>query len=404
MARWVVVGAGAAGCVVAARLAARPDHEVTLLEAGAAAVPEAARGASFFDSLAMAGLTFPGAFRRGRGLGGSSVVNAMVATTGGAAQYRSWGWTDVAAAFARVRVPSEPADGAERGPLDRAVLAAAADASAVALTRRDGRRVTAADAYLTDGDQPIVRTGSQAVRIVLDGRRAVGLLLAGGEHVPADQVVVTAGAIGTPALLLASGVDTPGVGMGLRNHPAVPVLLRLRSGVQVATDGLVTSTLLRRGDIQVLPMNHLGPDAPGLAMLLVALMTPTGVGRVSLDCAAAAGVEHDGVGPEPLVEHRLSDRDRARLAAGVMIADELIEHPELAALVEDVSIGASPAGIFHPTSTCAMGTVVDDRAAVNGYHGLHVADASVFPDIPATNTYLPTLMLAERLVVRLAAT
>jgi choline dehydrogenase len=59
--------------------------------------------------------------------------------------------------------------------------------------------------------------------------------------------------------------------------------------------------------------------------------------------------------------------------------------------------------VYHPTSTCAMGTVVDDDGALVGYEALHVADASVFPDIPWANTYLPTLMLAERLASRLTA-
>ena len=72
------------------------------------------------------------------------------------------------------------------------------------------------------------------------------------------------------------------------------------------------------------------------------------------------------------------------------------------ALVEDVTVGEAPAGVYHATSTCRMGTVVDDDGAVVGCDGLHVVDASVFPDIPTTNTYLPTLMLAERLAARLA--
>jgi choline dehydrogenase len=65
-------------------------------------------------------------------------------------------------------------------------------------------------------------------------------------------------------------------------------------------------------------------------------------------------------------------------------------------------VGAQPAGVYHATTTCAIGVVVDDAGAVVGYDGLYVADASVFPELPSTNPYFPTLMLAERLAARLA--
>ena len=127
-------------------------------------------------------------------------------------------------------------------------------------------------------------------------------------------------------------------------------------------------------------------------MLLVVLMTPTGVGHVTVS---------GGAPEEIVVHHALSPADRAGLAKGVLVAQRLLEHPAMSSLVADVEIGEAPAGIFHPTSTCALGTVVDDDGAVRGYERLHVADASAFPGIPSTNTYLPTLMLAERLASRL---
>ena len=129
---------------------------------------------------------------------------------------------------------------------------------------------------------------------------------------------------------------------------------------------LVTGSLLRRGDIQVVALNHLGPDTPGHGMLLVAAMTPT-----------------------------------ARLDAGLALVQELLAHAAFRDLVDHVEVGAPGEGIFHFTSTCAMGVVVDDDGLVAGTQNVHAVDASVFPDIPATNTYLPTLMLAERLADRL---
>ena len=141
------------------------------------------------------------------------------------------------------------------------------------------------------------------------------------------------------------------------------VTLRLRADVD--PHSLVTACLLRRGDVQVLALNHLGPDAPGHAMLLVAAMAP---GCLDAGLALAARAARP-----PRVHRARRRRHRRR----------------------------RPAGIYHATSTCPMGTVVDDDGLVVGTDNVHVVDASVFPDIPSTNTYLPTLMLAERLAARL---
>jgi hypothetical protein len=163
-------------------------------------------------------------------------------------------------------------------------------------------------------------------------------------------------------VLTASGIGHPG--LGLRNHAGLPVTLRLRQEVDVHS--LVTGSLLRHGDAQVVALNHLGPDAPGHGMLLVAAMTPT-----------------------------------VRLDTGLALVRELLTHAAFRDLVDHVDVGAPGEGIFHFTSTCAMGVVVDDDGLVAGTQNVHAVDASVFPDIPATNTYLPTLMLAERLADRL---
>ena len=373
MAHWVVVGAGSAGCVVARRLADTAGNVVTLVEAGPGELPERMRGASFFAALAEPGRVFPGSFVRGRGLGGSSAVNGMIATPGDLRQYEAWGWVDAADAFARIRVPCERAADAELGPLDRALLTAAPDAATVPLTRRGGRRVTAADAYLASPPATLtVRTGATVTGIVLAGRRAVGVELADGSTIESDAVVAAAGAVGSPALLSNSGVEATGLGDGPRNHPAVPVTLRFTENVDVDEQGLVTATLLRRGDIEIVPLNHLGPGDDRFAMLLVVLLNPSG------------------------------RDDHGQLDGGVELARELLEHPAFGRIVTEVSVGEAPGGVYHATSSCAMGVVVDDVGAVFGYDGLYVVDASVFPEIPTTNPYLPTLMLAERLAARLA--
>jgi choline dehydrogenase-like flavoprotein len=388
--RWVVVGAGAAGCVVAGRLA-EAGEEVAVIEAGPATVSEGQRGASFFDALAVPERIFPGPFLRGRGVGGSSAVNGMIAVPGDAEQYASWGWTDVASARDAVRVPMVPATDDELGPIDRALLAAAGDAERPALTRRARQRVTAWDAYLGAGAPPLLGpvdlwAGAPAAAVRFDGDVATGVELADGAIVDGDVVVLCAGAIGTPLLLRASGVDLPGVGAHLRNHAALVVRLRLRPDVPGDPHGLVSGVLLRRDDVQLLAVNHHGPTDPATAGLLVADLASTGVGRVTEDGA---------------VEQVVSDVDHRRLVAGVELALQVLAHPAFAELVADVKVGAAPEGVYHPTSTCRMGDVVDADGAVVGRRRLHVADASIFPDLPTANPYLPTLELAERMVPRI---
>jgi choline dehydrogenase-like flavoprotein len=411
---WIVVGAGSGGCVAAARLAEDPARPVTLLEAGGPVVADP-------TSSTFAGLTAsrgpgvpPRTYLAGRGLGGSSAINGMLARRGDAAQYARWGWSDVTDAWARVAIPAELPSDDELGPLDRALLRAEPDARTIPLTRRDGRRVTSADAYLGDRSARPgleVRTGSVVDRVLLDGRRAVGVRLVDGSELAADHVVVAAGALHTPAVLLRSGVDTPGIGTGLQDHPSAAITIELREGVRVEPDGLLVATALDRDDLQVLPLNHVGGRYAALAC---ALMRPRGrAGRVALAADPSA---------EPVVDLALfaDRRDLTRLRDGIRWTLDLLDRPafrELAAgcfvddhgtpaeaLGDDDAIErwllAAPPVHYHATSTCAIGSVLDDDGAVRGYEGLYVCDASAFPSVPATNPHLPTTMLAERLAAR----
>lgn len=386
--------------------------------------------ADFLDALDVADRTFrslvatrtaggePAPYRRGRGVGGSSAVNAMVALRGDPGLYRSWGWHDADAAWAAVALPEELVAAAELGVVDRALLAAAPDAERARLTRRNGRRVTSAEASLWPvlGRENLdVRTDSTVDRVVFDGRRAIGVRLADGVVVEADRVVLAAGAIHSPAILLRSGVDTPGVGVGLQDHPSAPLTLQLRDGLGAAPGSLAIGSLLRRGPWQFLPMNHLGRDAPGLGLLMTALMRPTGR-------AGTVGLRSDDPSTDPVVDFALLDdpADVAALVAGVGLALELLATPAFEEIVAQVFIDGfgTPASTLgddrtierwvrgavgdyvHASSTCAMGTVVDDDGRLIGYDGVHVCDASVFPTIPDVNTHLPTTMLAERLSAR----
>lgn len=435
--RWIIVGAGSAGCVVANRLSARPDADVVVLEDGPDlapdAVPAAIAGPSFFDAMAAPGRMYPDLhatmttggeprlYRRGRGLGGSSAVNAMVALRGAPDLYRSWGWDDCDAAWQRVAVPAAVAADHEVGAVDRA-LRTHADAEAARLTRIEGRRVTAAEAYLWPAaDRPnlSVQPGCSVDRIEFDGSTVRGVALSDGTTLEADRVVLCAGAIHSPAVLLRSGLANHNIGRNLQDHPSVVFTLQLVPDAHHPPSSLPVASVIhqRRGAnlLQLLPMNHLGtaPETAGLGALLAALMTPKGnAGTITVDAMGA-----------PVIDFALlaDDEDVRGLQDAAELGLELLASEAFGDIVEQVFIDDqgttvdaldSPRAIeqwvrgscgdyVHATGTCAMGAVVDDRGAVDDTQGLYVVDASVFPSIPDANTHLPTLMLAERLAPRL---
>lgn len=422
MTRWIVVGAGSAGCVIAGRLAARPDSEVVLVESGPGWSTDPLSD-SFFDALAGDGRTYPDLratrvagqpatrYQRGRGLGGSGAVNAMVALSGG--PY-----------VADHLLPIEEPGVDELGRVDRALLAAAPDAIRAPLTRRDGRRVTTADAYLGSGrvgEHCEIRTETIVDRVLFVGssatrRRAVGVVTADGETIDADRVVVSAGAIHSPAILLRSGVDVVGIGEGLQDHPSAPISLALAPDAVADPSSLVVGAVLARDPIQILPMNHLGSHLTDYGLLLAALMRVESRGRVRL--------ADDDPRVDPVVEFDMLAHpdDVAGMVAAVRVALGLLETDAFRAIVEAAYVdehGTRATALtdddsierwvrhhvgdyVHASSTCRMGVVVDEDCRVLGHDGLMVCDASVFPGVPEVNTHLPVVMLAETMSARWA--
>jgi choline dehydrogenase len=253
-----VVGGGAAGCVVASRLAATGDRSVVLIEAGpdlrSATPPDWHDGWTLpkpldweFESEPDAtGAT--GKLRRGRVLGGTSWLTRF-AVRGAAADFDAWaargnpGWRyeDVLPAFRRLerdaefgddrwhgtsgpipitRYPATGPSGIHAGALDAltaAGFATVADHNApdavgvgrIPMSSRDGRRSTTSDAYLPAGEDPptlTIRADAPVASVQVEAGRATGVKLADGSVIHADQVVVCAGTYGSPAILMRSGI------------------------------------------------------------------------------------------------------------------------------------------------------------------------------------------------------
>jgi choline dehydrogenase-like flavoprotein len=488
---YIVVGGGTAGCVVAARLSQDPDTSVLLLEAGGAERTEAMRvpngwpgnlgsPADWANVTTPQSEAGPVAYPRGQCLGGSGAINAMAHVRGHRAVYNEWaaagapgwGFADLLPYFRRSEHTEEgdpalrgtsgparvgPVPEQERHPVAAGFAQALSELGCpvtddlsgahqegvawVDLAIAGGERVSPADAYLRpvlDRPNLTVEVGCLVTRLLVEHDRCTGVThLQHGALVEArtaGEVIVCAGAVGSPQLLLLSGIgsagqlqalgievvaDLPGVGQNLQDHPIVMACYATPEPLPPSryNHGEMYAALRseRAGEYPdlhlfpiLLPLAPAGHQPPAAGFALVAgVVAPDSRGSVRL--ASANPQTAPLIDPDFLRE----PWDTDRLVEGLGIVRQAAHSAALAGLrANEVWPGPdvrSPAALrayirrtvgsyYHAAGTCRIGTgaVVDTQLRVHSVAGLRVADASVMPVIPNAHPNATVLAIAER--------
>jgi choline dehydrogenase len=491
----IVVGGGSAGAVVARRLVDRGDVRVLLLEAGGLDTNPAIHDPRRVHELWLAEEdwayeTTPQphaagrrlAWPRGRVLGGSSCLNAMVWVRGAPQDFDTWAylgadgwsWRDVLPVYERIerREPSNPGtvsilSGFEPDALHVSIVEAAGQCgipfnadyngasqdgiSYMQYTIEDGVRHSTAAAYVhpvEDDPNLEVLVGAHARRLLFEGTRCVGVEWSRGGHVEqahAGEVVISGGTIGSPQLLLLSGVgpadhlravgvdvvaDVPGVGENLHDHLLSPVIFSAEREIGPPSPGLpACQTHLfwrsRAGapvpDIQ--PIHFMAPmyedwmEGPENGFtLLGGMVRPASRGSIRL---TGPGID-DPLLIDPNVLACEADLDslvaavdlcRRIGAADALLAWGAVERypgPDVVSDADVIRYARDTAITYHhQVGTCKMGVdaaaVVDPTLKVHGVDGLRVADASIMPTVTTGNTNAPSIMIGERAAEFIAA-
>lgn len=490
----IIVGAGACGAVIASRVTERSDREVLLVEAGPDYGPNVpfdvtnGRRNSMGDHdwgfwhWPSTKLPHPLFFPRGRVVGGSSAVNTCIALRGQPYDYdewasrglKEWSFEQCLPAFKRLEhdldidnewhgqdgpIPIRRHRPEELVPWQAAFLEAcrikgypsafdvndprSSGAGPHAMNKVNGERMSVARGYLGASVRRrknlkiLARTTVR--RVLFHNRRAVGIEVESGDWVrtlPASLVVLSAGAIGTPGILLRSGVgpldvlhsmgaplisEVPAVGRDLLDHPGAGFLLRPKHRDLIDYENPLVQTVCRYtaegspypNDTQLQPGSFVpiaNREAP-LVSLVCVVGKPKGKGKLTYRTMNAR--------EKPRIESRLFEHEDDRRIATNAIERllELSHTPPLADLATifwptakmlssreriDARLRIMCDSGYHPCGTVPMGAdddpgaATDGRGRVRGTEGLVVADASLMPTIPMANTHLTVVMMGER--------
>ena len=495
----IIIGAGSSGCVVAARLTEDPSCNLCLIEAG-----EWPTDPDIADPLkwpALQGRPYDWDYRttpqphtasrvhdwaRGRLVGGSSCLHAMAYVRGHPDDFDAWEeaggkrWSFEgllpgfikSEAFSGGATPGRGTEGpldvylpdAEVSPVARAYMAAGralgvpsigdhnsgelVGTAPNSLNIRDGRRLSVADAYLTEEvlarPNLTILTGSRVRKIEFDTKRATSITVVrnGQERrLSSDRILLAAGAIETPLLLMRSGIGDPAVlnRIGIETMVASPEVgrnlqdhLLLLGNVYRSNKPVPPSRLQHSESLMYLHSDDLSRATGSPDIVLAFVVAPTIVPGLDAPPYGEAftllcGVTHPtsrgtvlptggGLDDPPLIDpHYLEtayDRDtfRAALKTARLVAnqapldewraEEALPGAETMADTDlDAFIARAASTHHHPCGTCRMGdddtAVVDPDLRVNGVENLFVIDASIIPRIPSGPIHAAVIAVAE---------